>query len=117
MIPLRSIRFVLAGLAFTALSAYGCGGNVVVDGTNSTSGGGAGQGGSGHGGSGQGGTTIAMCPTSPPNNGDPCTGFAAGDQCNYQSASSGVILETECQCSSQGWSCGSEGAATTGAGP
>jgi hypothetical protein len=78
--------------------------------------------GSGHGGSngagGQGGAPGMSCPTTPPNNGDSCAGFALGAQCNYGSSSSSLVSSTECQCdgtSSEGlaWSCGTE-AVTSG---
>jgi hypothetical protein len=71
---------------------------------------------------GHGGAPGMMCPATPPQNGDACSGFAEGQQCNYGGGlDAGMVSATECQCANGAgeptWSCGTEAAGTgTGVG-
>jgi len=108
--PRYSIIFLAAAtMVVAALGVTACGTDPGPTG-HGGGGGGSGQGGQG----GQGGASMKECPATPPSNMDSCADFALGDQCNYNSSSTGMVSSTECQCmalagSGQAWSCGTEG--------
>jgi len=112
----------LAAALLTAAAMYGCGSTAPATSTGTTTGTGGATASSSStastsGTGGHGGAAAMVCPTTPPQNGDPCTGFAQGQQCNYGGGlDAGVVSATECQCASGAgeptWSCGTEAAGT-----
>ncbi len=123
MIVRLSPRALGVAASFAAVVVYGCGGSgsTASGGTTSGSGGAtattATSATSATGTGGHGGAPGMVCPATPPQNGDGCTGFAEGQQCNYGGGlDAGVISSTECQCASGAgqptWSCGTEAASS-----